>query len=211
MNKSIITIILCLLAVALVILILLHLLMTPVIEPENETKIIQGEKRWLNESVLLESNSSNDKIIQTFHIGSFPKPVPESVPEFHFKQITRAELEQILAETSIESIPRNHSFVCVDYTNELIRELLLKRGVQACQANIYFKAPTNHAFLAVNTSDEGIIYVEPQNDNILNWNDLIFHYTYMTRVTSCFGRQIPEPYECVYMDGIKKCNLAHSW
>jgi len=208
MNKSIGNLTYCLLIVALVIITLSQLLIISVKELEENQTGTQQENLsigvWFNDTVPREPTKSN-----VSRINNRTENTP--VSEFHFKQITRAELEQILAETSIESIPRNHSFVCVDFTNELIKELLLKRGVQACQANIYFKAPTNHAFLAVNTSDEGIIYVEPQNDNILNWNDLIFHYTYMTRVTSCFGRQIPEPYECVYMDGIKKCNLAHSW
>lgn len=203
MNKSNVIISIYLLAVLSAVIILPHL---PVNPTEIEYRIVYVEmEKPPNITILpgIRNISQVDVIIE---------PVENtSVPEFHFKQITRAELEQILSNTSFEYIPRNHSFVCVDITNELLRELLLKRGIQSCQAIIYFKAPTNHALLAVNTSDEGVLFVEAQNDNILNWNDLIFHYTYMTRVTSCFGRRMPEPYECVFKDGIKKCNLAHSW
>lgn len=58
-------------------------------------------------------------------------------------------------------------FVCVDFANTLINNMV-SNGLYACYTYIEFDNGTkSHAIVAVNTNDNGIIYIEPQTDDII--------------------------------------------
>jgi hypothetical protein len=54
---------------------------------------------------------------------------------------------------------------CVDYSQSLIKEFKENR-IYSCMVNLYFK-DGGHALVAVETSDKGVIYIEPQGEEII--------------------------------------------
>jgi hypothetical protein len=54
---------------------------------------------------------------------------------------------------------------CVDYSQSLIKEFR-ENKIYACITNIYFE-DGGHANVAVETSDRGIIYIEPQGEEVI--------------------------------------------
>jgi len=58
-------------------------------------------------------------------------------------------------------------FTCINFTNEFIKNFA-KEGYYSCVAIIFIHNKTSsHALVAVNTKDVGLVYVEPQSDDIL--------------------------------------------
>jgi len=57
------------------------------------------------------------------------------------------------------------SFNCVDFTQMMINNLF-EQNIRACYTYIEFNNGA-HAVVAINTSDNGVIYVEPQDDYII--------------------------------------------
>lgn len=80
---------------------------------------------------------------------------------------TLQEVKKILREDDTERKKYiDDTFNCVDFSNRLIQEFL-KRGIFACKVTLYFDDGA-HAIVSVDTSDYGIIYIEPQDDEIIN-------------------------------------------
>ena len=61
----------------------------------------------------------------------------------------------------------NYSWDCEDYTNHLLKDML-SAGLVGCHARLDFVDGMAHAIVAVNTSDDGVVFVEPQTDKIFN-------------------------------------------
>jgi len=89
----------------------------------------------------------------------------------------------------------NETFNCADYTNNFIQNFA-KEGFYSCFTELVFTNDDAHAIVAVNTTDYGLVYVEPQYDKIIfdlkvgdnycqkinfNCNDVIKH------IKSCFN------------------------
>lgn len=88
----------------------------------------------------------------------------------------------------------NETFNCADYTNLFIQNFA-KEGFFSCFTELVFTNDEAHAIVAVNTTDRGLVYVDPQDDKIIydlnvgddycqkvNWrcHDVIKH------IKSCF-------------------------
>jgi uncharacterized protein YoxC len=80
---------------------------------------------------------------------------------------TYFELAQFVAEDTTNTLQYvNNTFNCVDFSNTFISNFA-KKGYYSCLTEIVFSNDTAHALVAVNTTDKGLLYVEPQSDIII--------------------------------------------
>jgi len=82
---------------------------------------------------------------------------------------TYNEVLNFVREDDTDKIPfneTNYSFICTDYTNRFISNFR-KKGFYACETILYFPNHQSHSIVAINTTDKGLIFVEPQNDQII--------------------------------------------
>ena len=101
--------------------------------------------------------------------------------------LSRKQLQHFLRFDNTNGKKHSKNFQCADFSNELIRKLW-DRGVFSCMAIVYMNNNTMaHALVAVNTTDFGVVYVEPQTDDILLHEELVKVYPTLDRVTSCYG------------------------
>jgi hypothetical protein len=84
-------------------------------------------------------------------------------------------------------------FVCTDFSNTFIANFRNK-GYYSCLAELDFEDKA-HAIVAVNTTDRGLVYVEPQTDQIIYKIDLGDNYCSLVgwdcywkieKISSCF-------------------------
>ena len=77
-----------------------------------------------------------------------------------------SEVEKIVNELNLSNKEFiEEDFNCVEFSHSLIKELR-KNNIYSCITEIYFYGGNAHANVAVNTSDKGLIYIEPQ-ENLL--------------------------------------------
>ena len=60
----------------------------------------------------------------------------------------------------------DENYNCVDFSHELIQEYYNK-GIYSCMTILYLKNGGAHSIVAVNTSTDGIVYVEPQDNTLI--------------------------------------------
>ena len=96
----------------------------------------------------------------------------------------------------------SEDFDCTEFSNRFIRNFA-REGYFACTTEITFEDDKGHIIVAVNTTDKGLRYVEPQDDRIIeparlkigenycdivgwrcDWNDTI------KKISSCFELKI---------------------
>ena len=109
-------------------------------------------------------------------------------------------LVEFLEEDDTDEIPYNSTFfVCMDYSNKLIRRFL-EQGYFACEVPLWISCDgtiEGHVGVAVKT-DKGIFYIEPQTDTIVNFSEIrtgvdycdLVNFDcdcYIERFNSCFG------------------------
>jgi len=66
----------------------------------------------------------------------------------------------------LQYIEENNKFVCSDFTNTFIQNFA-KEGFFSCYAELVLANDKAHAIVSVNTTDMGIVYVEPQLDIVV--------------------------------------------
>jgi len=92
----------------------------------------------------------------------------KELPIFNFSP-KLSEVEKIVKKDSTDK-KRYHRdyFNCVDFSFSLVNAFL-KQKVHACVAWVLFDEfqESSHAIVAVNTSDYGVIFIEPQTDKII--------------------------------------------
>jgi len=76
-----------------------------------------------------------------------------------------SELVSFVAEDLTDTLVYTDYFTCVDFSNTFVKNFRNK-GYYSCVAYVEFEKGA-HDFVAVNTTDMGILYVEPQNDAII--------------------------------------------
>jgi hypothetical protein len=78
---------------------------------------------------------------------------------------TRAQVERFLqADRTSEGVYDYGVHDCIEFSNELVLAAR-ERGIPAWVATVQFEGmPIGHAFVAIRTSDRGMIWVEPQTD-----------------------------------------------
>jgi len=85
------------------------------------------------------------------------------------------------------------NFDCTEFSNHFIRNFA-KEGFFSCTTEITFEDDGGHIIVAVNTSDRGLFYVEPQSDRIILGDELEVGENYCDIVN----------WRCDWEDTIKK-------
>jgi len=75
------------------------------------------------------------------------------------------ELVKFVAEDLTDSLLYTETFTCVDFSNTFIKNFR-EKGYYSCVAYVEFEEGA-HDLVAVNTTDLGLVYVEPQSDAII--------------------------------------------
>lgn len=79
-----------------------------------------------------------------------------------------ADVENIIANDDSHLMKYDElQFNCVDYTHRVIQKYF-EKGIYSCMTTLYFEDGLAHANVAINTSDRGVIYIEPQTKVILD-------------------------------------------
>ena len=60
----------------------------------------------------------------------------------------------------------NYTFICTDFADRFIGNFL-KKGFFSCEAIIYLPENSSHSLVAINTTDKGLIFIEPQKDKVI--------------------------------------------
>ena len=82
---------------------------------------------------------------------------------------TYEQIKEILAEDRLdeqEDIFDEKEFNCVEYSYYVV-QLLRKNNIYSCITELNFIESHAHANVAVNTSDYGVVYIEPQDDEMI--------------------------------------------
>jgi len=110
------------------------------------------------------------------------------------------QLWDFIIRDNTELLEWDENFDCTEFSNQFIKNFA-EKGFFACTTEISFDDDTGHIIVAVNTTDRGLFYVEPQTDylidskelkvgedycNIVNWDcDWI-----IKKISSCFGLKV---------------------
>jgi hypothetical protein len=78
---------------------------------------------------------------------------------------TFKEVKEVLRNYNDNTRYDDEDYNCVDYSQTLVKKFK-ENKIYSCMVNIYFKEGA-HANVAVETSDKGVIYIEPQDKIIL--------------------------------------------
>jgi len=63
-------------------------------------------------------------------------------------------------------VSENYTFICTDFTDRFIGNFL-KKGFFSCEAILYFANNQSHSIVAINTTDEGLVFIDPQIDKVM--------------------------------------------
>lgn len=78
---------------------------------------------------------------------------------------TLQEVKNVLAKSTVHYLSYDHEeFNCYDFSNSLIKHFFNNK-IYSCLVIIEFEDETGHAIVGIETSDRGIIYIEPQEKN----------------------------------------------
>ena len=108
------------------------------------------------------------------------------------------QLLNFIIRDDTDELEWSEDFDCTEFSNRFIKNFA-KEGFFACTTEISFEDGRGHIIVAVNTTDKGLRYVEPQDDYIIEparlkvgekyceivgwyckWNDTI------SKISSCF-------------------------
>ncbi len=78
---------------------------------------------------------------------------------------TFEELVKFIKEDNTDKLEYSKDFTCINFANTFVKRFR-EKGYYSCVVDIEFEN-TAHAIVVVNTSDRGIVYIEPQNDKII--------------------------------------------
>ena len=79
---------------------------------------------------------------------------------------TLSEVKEVIKNNKIENMEYDdEAFNCVEFSNNLVKAFQ-EAKIYSCVTELWFEEGA-HANVVVNTSDRGIIYIEPQDDKII--------------------------------------------
>ena len=79
---------------------------------------------------------------------------------------TLNEVMEVVRNNNIENKEYDdETFACVEFSNNLVRAFQEDK-IYSCAVELWFEDGA-HALVVANTSDKGIIYIEPQDDTII--------------------------------------------
>lgn len=90
----------------------------------------------------------------------------KKLPLFNFNP-SLDEVKRILKEDKTNENPYiENEYDCLDYSSDLV-STFLENKIHSCVVWIYFDDLMGHFLVTINTKDNGIIYIEPQEDKII--------------------------------------------
>jgi hypothetical protein len=101
--------------------------------------------------------------------------------------------EEALQFVSVDQTDRNtynQTYTCFNFASDFVNDAL-KEGYRCAYVVIEF-ADAEHAIVAFNTSDEGLVFIEPQNDEFVT---LTVGQPYLGKTVVRFSVNWPAPYE----------------
>ena len=110
---------------------------------------------------------------------------------------TYQELKAFVRKDRTDKKDYNDDYDCTEYSNEFILNFA-EEGFFSCSVEIDYKCGwkrCGHILVAINTTDRGLIYLEPQDDNLFskinvkdNYADIVgWDYNMkITKISSCF-------------------------
>ncbi len=111
------------------------------------------------------------------------------------KIIIRPTYQEVLSFLASDHTNLNiykYSYDCTEFSNELIANAR-DNGLFACTAELGYLDKQGHVIVAFNTIDRGLIYVEPQNNNIMT-KDFVVGVEYwnnkIVKISSCWGVEV---------------------
>ena len=109
---------------------------------------------------------------------------------------TFSEVKRFIDTDDTDEIDWTDDFDCTEFSNTLISNMINKGRMFACTTELEFGKDIGHVIVEINSSDKGLIYIEPQNDKVIysinlgdNYCDLAgwsCNWT-ITSISSCFG------------------------
>jgi hypothetical protein len=92
------------------------------------------------------------------------------------------------ADKTNEKVYDADSYNCYDYTRDMCKNAV-DQGYRVGFVYLYFKESA-HALVCFNTTDRGIVYVEPQYDSIVNVDVGVHYWSTIPNVRSAFDDKI---------------------
>jgi len=113
---------------------------------------------------------------------------------------TYTQLKKFVMRDDTEMFEWSKKFDCTEFSNRFIQNFA-GRGFFSCTTEITFDDDTGHIVVAVNTTDRGLYYVEPQSDYIIEGSRLKVGANYCSlvdwkcnweikKISSCFELKI---------------------
>jgi len=79
---------------------------------------------------------------------------------------TYQEALQFIRSDQTDKNQYNQSYTCINFANDFINNAL-NEGYRCGYVKIEFQGAQQHAIVCFNTSDNGLIFIEPQNDELV--------------------------------------------
>jgi len=111
-------------------------------------------------------NQGKDEGYQAgYEAGYKPSPGQETSSEYALSNPTYQEMKTFLAQDTTDSKTyREDEYVCVDYAAALNNNAEAK-GIRCAVVDIFHPGGYGHTIVAFETTDKGLIFIEPQFDN----------------------------------------------
>jgi hypothetical protein len=102
---------------------------------------------------------------QTPTIFLFPTLTPTfAATKIVYRPITWMQLVSFLKEDPTNLNKYTPDYVCLNFAEDLVEDAQ-NENIQAWIVGIQLYAPEDHAIVAFKTTDKGVVYIEPQDDN----------------------------------------------
>jgi hypothetical protein len=98
-------------------------------------------------------------------VGVIAAHIIDLEKDYNLRDPTYEEAVQFIRSDQTDKNQYNQSYTCINFANDF-RNNALNEGYRCGYVAIEF-AETSHAIVCFNTSDNGLIFIEPQSDEIV--------------------------------------------
>ena len=135
----------------------------------QENEILEEKiKKTEKENELLNNQVSSIRS-QLVELQSETSRLQDRMSKEHIVQPSYSDVLAFVEEDDTDKqryISDNYTFICTDFTDRFISNFL-KKGFFSCEAIIYLPENSSHSLVAINTTDKGLIFIEPQKDKVI--------------------------------------------
>jgi len=98
-------------------------------------------------------------------VGVIAARIIDLEKDYNLRDPTYKEAVQFIRSDQTDKNQYNHSYTCINFANDF-RNNALNEGYRCGYVSIEF-GETSHAIVCFNTSDNSLIFIEPQTDEIV--------------------------------------------